>query len=127
MPTYYTLGAVPKGFISIESIEQPQCVSHTWVKSDSASDAEAYIAFQQLPLNSLCILSTEGCTKETVTLHGHEATLYTKPGEQKLVWHTEECMFVLMYWGADTQDLDIGELANNIFSNNSQSLPSSVV
>lgn len=127
IPAYYTLSEVPKKFVPIVSVEGPQHVCHMWMMSDNEPRTETYIAFEQIPLNSLYILSTEGRTKEIVTLHGHEATLHTKPGEQKLVWYTEECMFVLMYWGADTQNLDIFELANNIVSNESQSLPSSVV
>jgi hypothetical protein len=93
-----------------------------WLKSDSEPGAETVISFKQIPLNSLCILSTEGCTKETVTLDGHEATLYTKPSAQMLLWCTDDCMFVLMYWGADTQDLDIWALADNIVPSESQPL-----
>jgi hypothetical protein len=88
----------------------------------SVSGAVNMVFFSQIPLNARYILSTEGCTKETVTLDGHEATLYTKPSAQTLVWCTDDCMFVLMYWGADTQDLDIWALADNIVPSESQPL-----
>ncbi len=119
--TYYTLSGVPEDFVPIVSREGPRNVFRLWLKSGSASGAETYILFEQIPLNSLCILSTEGCTEETVTLHGHEATLYTKPSEQTLVWYTEDCMFVLGFWGKDTQKLDVLALADDILLNKSQS------
>jgi hypothetical protein len=125
--TYYTLSGVPEDFVPVVSEEGPRNVFRLWLKSGSASGAETYILFEQIPLNSLCILSTEGCTKETITLHGHEATLYTKPGEQTLVWYTEECMFVLGFWGADTQKLDVFALVDTVIQCKLQSIPSSVV
>lgn len=125
--TYYTLSGVPEDFVPIVSREGPRNVSRTWLKSGSASGAETYILFRQIPLNAHYILSTEGCTKETVTLHGHEATLYTKPGEQTLVWYTEERMFVLGFWGTDTQKLDVFALADTVIQCKLQSIPSSVV
>ena len=125
--TYYTLSGVPEDFVPIVSEEGPRNVSRTWLKSGSASGAETYIVFDQIPLNSLCILSTEGCIEETVTLHNYEATLYTKPGAQKLVWYTEGCMFVLGFWGADTQKLDVFALADTVTHGKSQSVPSPIV
>jgi hypothetical protein len=122
IPAYYTLSEVPEGFVPIVSREASRYVDRMWMMLDNEPRTETYIAFEQIPLNSLYILSTEGCTKETVTLDGHEATLYTKPSAQILVWHTEDCMFVLMYWGADTQDLDIWALADNIVPSESQPL-----
>ena len=125
--TYYTLSGVPEDFVPIVSREGPRNVSRTWLKSGSASGAETYILFEQIPLNTLCLLSTEGCTEETVTLHGHEATLYTKPGEQTLVWYTKDCMFMLGFWGTDTQKLDVFALADTVIQCKLQSIPSPVV
>jgi hypothetical protein len=122
IPAYYTLSEVPEGFVPIVSSEASRHVDRMWMMFDNEPRTETYIAFDQIPLNSLYILSTEGCTKETVTLDGHEATLYTKPGAQTLLWCTDDCMFVLMYWGADTQDLDIWALADNIVPSESQPL-----
>ena len=65
IPAYYTLSEVPEGFVPIVSREGPRRVGRMWLKSDSASGAETYIAFDQIPLNSLYILSTEECTEET--------------------------------------------------------------
>ena len=124
---YYTLSEVPEDFVPIVSREEPYGVDRMWMKSDSTSGAKTYIFFSQIPLNAHYILSTEGCTKETVTLHGHEATLYTKPGEQTLVWYTEECMFVLGFWGTDTQKLDVFALADTVIQCKLQSIFSPIV
>ena len=104
---YYTLTDIPADFTLYVSRELPDYVGRIWVKSDSEPGAETVISFDQIPLNSLYILSTEGCTEETVILRGHEATYYHKPGLESLVWTTDDCMYVIGYWGPDTQGLDI--------------------
>jgi hypothetical protein len=119
---YYTLSEVPEDFVPIVSREEPQDICRMWLKSDSEPGAETVISFKQIPLNSLYVLSTEGCSKENITLHDREATLYTKSDKQILVWHTEDCMFVLAFRGADTQDLNIFALADNIVPSESQPL-----
>lgn len=100
---YYTLTDIPADFTPYASHESPRCVNRIWIKSGS----ETCISFLQIPLNALCILSTEECTEETVILHGHEVTYYHKPGSKWLVWTTDDCMYVISYWGPDTQGLDI--------------------
>ena len=100
---YYTLTDIPADFTLYASHESPRHVGRIWVKSGS----ETCISLLQIPLNSLCILSTEGCTEETVILHGHEVTYYHKADSERLVWTTDDCMYVISYWGPDTQGLDI--------------------
>ena len=120
--TYYTLSGVPEDFVSIVSREGPTDVSRLWGKLDSPS-GQSYITFDQHPLYALCVLSTEGHTAETVLVNGYEATRYTAPNSQKIIWCTEDCMFILGFWGPDTQGLDALALADTITQIKSQSTP----
>ncbi len=102
---YYTLTDIPEGFVLYDSYEGPWTVSRLWLKPDS----EICISFHQIPLNTLFILSTKGCSEETVTLHGREVTHYFKPGREALLWKTDDCMYYIGYWSGGTElaDLDI--------------------
>ncbi len=102
---YYTLTDIPEGFVLYDSREGPWTVSRLWLKPDS----EICISFHQIPLNTLFVLSTKGCSEETVTLHGREVTHYFKPGKEALLWKTDDCMYHIGYWSGGTElaDLDI--------------------
>jgi hypothetical protein len=114
LSAYYTLNEIPDGFISIISREEPASVLRKWLKSDSSLGIYTVISFSQIPVNESYVLRTEGHTAVPVTVHDREATLYTAPNSQKLVWHTEECMFVVSFLGSDTNGLDALALANSL-------------
>ncbi len=111
---YYTLSEVPDGFVSIISREEPASVLRKWLKSDSKLGIYTVISFSQIPVNESYVLRTEGHTTTPVMVHDREATLYTAPNSQKLVWHTEDCMFVISFLGSDTNGLDALALANSL-------------
>lgn len=113
IPQYYTLAQVPEDYMLVYIKETPDYANRIWKRNGS----ETYISLTQVPFNVLYVMDTEDCLAEKVKVNGYDATLYTKQtgaGGQRLLWHTDECVFSLVTSGKELQGLDVRELVQGI-------------
>jgi hypothetical protein len=111
---WFTLAALPEGYVQTHIVRDDNApsLSQRWTCTNGGY---RYISLVQCGLGGDSILNTEGCTEQSVTVNGCPGFLYTQGNaRQKLIWSTNESVFIITIIGSDTGKLDLIGLAESL-------------